>query len=389
MKTEIAAASRICILSRRNLFREVWRCVKYEFEDVVAGIDNVDMLVPAPRSFRKLRKGMAITMRILNIGMNPGLEKIRLKKDYELFVVICNSPRELIGLNTVKGWKERCKISVCWIEEIWPGELAEHAWMGYIRLMSKFDFVIISCKNSVAPIQEKIPGKCLYLLPGIDAIKFCPYPDPPDRCIDVLSLGRRSSVIHNDLIGKAEGGRFFYLYDTVTGMSHMQINSSEEHRSLVANMAMRSRYFIANYAKINRTSETKGRVEVGNRFFEGAASGTVMIGEPPETRVFKENFDWPGAVIKVPFDSPNISTVLSDLDAQPERLERIRRDNIVNSLLRHDWVYRWKTILDMVGLEAKPALYERMGRLEELAGMVEKPASPAQEYRYYVERLSA
>jgi len=36
-------------------------------------------------------------------------------------------------------------------------------------------------------------------------------------------------------------------------------------------------------------------------------------------------------------------------------------------LLRHDWVYRWRSILDMVGLEPTPALLAREKRLKELA----------------------
>jgi hypothetical protein len=51
---------------------------------------------------------------------------------------------------------------------------------------------------------------------------------------------------------------------------------------------------------------------------------------------FEKNFDWSDAVIEIPFDCSNIA----DLDAQLDHQERIRTNNIVNSLLRHDWVYR-------------------------------------------------
>ena len=40
----------------------------------------------------------------------------------------------------------------------------------------------------------------------------------------------------------------------------------------------------------------------------------------------------------------------------------------VNSLSRHDWVYRWRTILEAVGLEPTPEMLSREAYLNELAG---------------------
>jgi len=152
----------------------------------------------------------------------------------------------------------------------------------------------------------------------------------------------------------------------------MQTFYPQQHRSLVANIAKRSRYFLANVAKINYRSETHGQSEIGFRFFEGAAAGTVMIGEHPENEAFRKHFDWPDAVIQVPYDTANIAEVLADLDSQPERLERIRKNNIVQCLLRHDWAYRWRAILEMVGLEPRPGLLAREERLRKLAEHVQQ-----------------
>ena len=52
----------------------------------------------------------------------------------------------------------------------------------------------------------------------------------------------------------------------------------------------------------------------------------------------------------MPFDCPEIGELIADLDQQPERLARIRRDNVVNSLLRHDWYHRWSEILRTIDL---------------------------------------
>jgi len=53
-----------------------------------------------------------------------------------------------------------------------------------------------------------------------------------------------------------------------------------------------------------------------------------------------------------------------------KELQRRRKRAI--TLLRHDWVYRWKAILDFAGLEPEPALAVREKRLKELAEMAQK-----------------
>jgi hypothetical protein len=73
--------------------------------------------------------------------------------------------------------------------------------------------------------------------------------------------------------------------------------------------------------------------------------------------------------IQIPYDAADIADVLANLNAQPERLARIRTDNVVNSLLRHDWMYRWGTILDTVGLEHTPEMRAREVYLKNLAQM--------------------
>jgi hypothetical protein len=240
---------------------------------------------------------------------------------------------------------------------------------GHLKILSQFDYVLLNCSGSVKAVQELICKPCFCIVPAVDMMHFCPYPNPPVRSIDVYSMGRRSEITHQALLKMAEGGKFFYLYDTI---KVMETQYPAQHRSLVANIAKRSRYFIVNVAKINRQSETQGQVEAGFRFFEGAGAGTVMIGEIPENEIFRKNFDWPDAVIYMHYDEENIPEILAELDSQPARLEKIRKNNVIHSLLRHDWVYRWRYILNITGLEPTAAMVARENRLRELAKIVEE-----------------
>jgi hypothetical protein len=161
----------------------------------------------------------------------------------------------------------------------------------------------------------------------------------------------------------AENG-LFYLHDSIDGDKAID---ASQHRALFANAAKRSRYFIVNPGLVNRPEKTCNQIEIGNRYFEGAASGTAMVGERPRTEAFDTLFDWPDAVLHLDYDSGEIDRIINELDHQPERLETIRRTNVAQSLLRHDWAYRWETILRTVGLAPLPPLLERKRRLQSLA----------------------
>lgn len=368
-RPDISASPRICLFSQRHLQRLVSRCAEYEFEDLICEIDDAELLTPEPRRWFRFgqKVGNQLARHLSVTFVNPGVRKLRLNKSYDLFVAICQFPSDLLSLNAIEGWRHRCRTSVCWLAEIWACEVRK--LKGHLKLLSKFDYVVLPCCGSIQVVKDVIGDRCVCLPPGIDTIRFCPYPNPPPRSIDVYSMGRKSPITHQALLKIAEQRNIFYIYDTFENMKTLL---PRDHRILVANIAKRSRYFIANAPKIDRQYETNGQGEVSYRFFEGAASGTVMIGETGESGAFRKYFDWPDAMIHVPYDTVDIAEILANLDSQPDRLKEIRKNNVIQSLLRHDWVYRWRAILDIVGLEPRPALVAREKRLKKLAEDIKK-----------------
>lgn len=365
---------RILVFSQRNIYEEraVWRCAFHELEELLQEIDLVDLVAPKPQKW--YRNGKRAALRLgehFTTPLNPGISPVKLDKYYDLFFAVCEKPSELLNLTAVKGWKDHCKTSVCWLTEFYVDWMATHK--SCLEMLSQFDHVLFMF-NTSEPFQKAIKGKGSYLASGIDTIRFCPYPVPPARSIDVLSIGRRSEETHQALLRMAQEQNKFYVYDTINALGAYDL---DQHRGLVANMAKRSRYFLVNPGKINRPDETGGQSEFGYRYFEGAAPGTIMIGERPKgNKEFDRIFHWPDAVIDLPFGSDAIGAIIKELDMQPERQMHIRRNNITQSLLHHDWAYRWESILAMTGLTPLPALLERKEKLKELAARVEEQLAP-------------
>jgi hypothetical protein len=339
-----------------------FRCPHFEFENVIAEIDSVELLAPR-LDLSNLRyttaKQIAYHTALL---LNPGMEKTTLNATYDLFFAICGSPTDLIRVAALGNWRDKCDRAVCLIDELWVREMATYS--NFLRMLDKFDLVTLYYSQTVEPLSKKVGPKCAFLPPGVDAIRFCPYPSQPRRSIDVYSIGRRSEITHRNLLKMAAREGMFYLHDSITAD---QVLDAREHRTLFANIAKRSRYFIVNPGLIDRPDIRGDQMEIGNRYFEGAASGTIMLGERSNNAVFGKLFDWPDAVIHMPYNCANVRDIIGAIENDPERQDRIRRRNVKEALMRHDWAYRWETILQAVGLEPITAMHDRKEILGNLA----------------------
>jgi len=377
----------VLLLSMRRLSDLAAFCVQYEFEDVVTevtGADRVDVgdreALELSRRVYKLAR-LATGSRRFALASTLRPSTVRLERDYELFFAVFNNAYELFALAAVPDWRRRSRVAACFINEAWA-----HLLPGYLLdLLAEFDHVFVGLRNPVDEIARIVGRPCSYLPMAVDVLRFAPRPDTP-RVIDICSIGRRSEVTHAALVRMARDRRIFYHYDTVaaSGPDRKQrtfhVDDPSEHRLLLANILQRSRYFIANRSLVNAPEYTMGQEEIAPRFYEGAAAGTVLVGEPPRTEDFARQFGWPDAVIRLPFDSPDIAQVLTDLDRDPERLARISADNVRNSALHHDWVYRLRTVFETARIPPTEAMLDREKRLQGLASST-FPASGARAAR--------
>ena len=365
----------VLLMSMRRLADLVAFCVPYEFEDVfaqVTGADRVDAgyheAMEFSRRVYKLAR-LATGSRRFARAIAPDFSTVQLERYYELFFPVLNHAHELYALATLPDWRRRSRLAACFVSELWVQRLPKYL----LELLAEFDHVFVGVQHVVDEVSQIVGVPCRYLPLAADVLRFSPYPDLSPRTIDVCNIGRRSEVTHAALLELARERRLFYYYDTVaaSGLDRKQrtfrVSDPEEHRLLLANLLRRSRYYIANRGRVNEPEFTMGRDEISARFYEGAAAGTVMLGEPPRTPVFEAQFDWPDALIRLPFDSPEIARLLAELDADPERLSRVQRSNVRNAALRHDWVHRVREVFEALGLPPTAEMLAREERLRDLA----------------------
>jgi hypothetical protein len=365
-----AALPRICIPTARSFTRRLFQCGSYEAQDILQEIADVDLIAlePGPGFRFKERWQRRLLYRDISrklIYTNPGLRKVRLTGEYDLFVAHCQTYWDLLYVNAIEGWKDKCKTSVCWIDELFVSALPLYKY--WLHALLQFDHIFLGYSGTATALYAILGRPCHWLPGAVDTPRFSPYPDPPQRVVNVYSIGRRWEGIHSALRAAAARREIFYAYDTSPSID-TEVYDHREHRNFYANMAKRSQYFVVAPGKID-SEETKGQVVTGFRYYEGAAAGAVMIGQAPNSEEFRSMFGWPDAVIPIQPDGSDVLKVLMNLSTQPERLCAISRRNAGEALLRHDWVYRWRQVFRVAGLEPTPPMLERERQLKELADL--------------------
>lgn len=368
--------ARILVVSLRNARPDVARCCAFEFEDVVCEVDDADLLAPMahPAAFQNpLMRRVARTLERrtpITLSHRNAIVPARIERDYEVLFLMCQRASDVRVLESLVGWRERCKRVVCWIEELWVHTLDTPEILPPMR---RYDHIFVGCRDTAAPLEAACGVPCTYGLPAVNVERFTPLPDPPERHIDCYWMGRRSARSHEALYERAQSSNFHYLYDTVPGQRGLY--APEQHRTLLASLIKRSRFFVANQAKLDTPQQTAGQQEVGLRFLEGVAGGAALIGAIPDCPTWHEHFNWPDAAIQVPWDSPDFPDVIEQFSREPERLAAIHHRNAIEALRRHDCAYRWRDVLHTLGLEPSPKLAAREARLHALADRAEVKAS--------------
>ena len=373
------AGARICMPTWRRFSKKVFECGLYEAQDVLVSTGDVHLLpLDAAAGFRTRERWLNRLLHrdpwFLFGRTNPGLEPVWLDRDYDLLLTYCETFEDLLYLNALRNWKQRCRTSACWVDEIWATSLAKYSY--WIPLFRQFDHVFVGHRQSAIALSAAV-GRPVHFLPAaVDTLRFTPFPNPAPKVVDFFSVGRRAEGIHRELRRLSSDGHLYYVFDTFKA-SVADVYDPVEHRELLANTAKRSRFFLVAPPKFDALTETGGETAIGFRYFEGSAAGAVLFGQRCSSEDFDALFDWPDAVVEIRPDGTDLEPTLAALQSEPARVAAIGRRNGVEALRRHDWIYRWHEILDQVGLSPSPGMCRREAQLRRLAGIAEGTAPPS------------
>jgi hypothetical protein len=362
--------ARVCMPTWRSFARMPFQCYRYEAQDVLCQLDDVDLLPLEPGAGFRIREKLQRRLLWRDYSrqlayLNPGLRPIHLKQDYDVFIAVCENWWDLLYVNAVKGWKDRCRTSVLWLDELFVQMLPRYRH--WLPSLLRFDHIVLGHASSAKALSAWLGRECHCVSPAVDVLRFHGDTPPVERPIDALSVGRKHAGIHKALLAQVEAERIFYMHDTLVGTS-LEVADLAQHRNMLANLLKRSRFFVVGRGMMGE-AEAGGEHIVGARYYEGTAAGSILIGEIPRCQGYDEGFDWPDAVIELRVDGSDTYAALKYLSDNPDKMAAISRRNAVEAALRHDWLYRWKKIYAIAGIPVTERMNFRQETLRKLASV--------------------
>ena len=359
-------APRTLVISARGFKRPLSNCPLYEFEDLIAAVDGATLHAPPSESDgrRRLWRTAKLLSRsdALASRVAPMPRSFVEAGDFDLLLAVLDNPWQTHLIDTVPRWRERSRVTACVINELWPSDL-ERARLRR-EPFARFDHVFLNGAAAVEPLA-RLTGRAVHYLPiATDVERFAPDPDAPfaSRPIDVACIGRRPPDVHGALREDARARRIWYHHDTVVN-HRLQTIDPAEHRDLHATVLRGTKLSLAYPAKSGRVALVAGAQELGARYWEAAAAGAVLAGEAPPN--LAEVFGPGVEVVPLPRGEGAADTRrrVRDALADTERLDALSRAGVASSLGGHDWMHRWRWMLETMGLPVSGAVRARLDAL--------------------------
>lgn len=374
--------ARNCLfISTFNMDARPWSGVPFEFADVVSQIETTTVLAPRDRFYDKsnqskppslsLAAKLDVKLRKLQDRYVPRMEPVTLDEDYDVTFYTCQFIYEIEEIEQIRRWRQRSGIAVLFILETFSSTFER--WKEKLKRLDSFDHIFVLNGSSMSQLARYTSTPITQLSTATDCMLTTPFDHQPERGIDICCLGRRDPKLHERLLSISQEKGWLYHYDVWTNFEMR--DSWGEVRRYNAEMIKRSRYYLSfdpGDKSAVRESVAKDRV-LTTRYFEGAAGGAVVLGTAPDCPEFHDAFDWDDALVPVEGDPTG---VLRALEADPARVARIRRDNVANSLRKHDWAHRWKRVVDALGLAPTLNHERRLQRLALMAAQVDSFEAP-------------
>jgi hypothetical protein len=227
------------MVSLRGANQHAAWCSDYEFQDVICGIDDVDLFTLKPG---KAYGATVVRARLVGAVFansrrtsTHGLQPSRWRR-IDLFAYVCG-PADLVYLSAVKGWKDRCRKRFV-------------SWSSSTRLRLKattftcslkdFDQVVLCFSGSVPPVQAPSANPAITFRAGADVFRFSPFPNPRSAPLTFTAwaAGSRRRTKRCSKWPRAVNS------STSDTIPVLLIKPRIDSIAIVANCAKRSRFFV-------------------------------------------------------------------------------------------------------------------------------------------------
>jgi hypothetical protein len=239
----------------------------------------------------------------------------------------------------------------------WSGEATQIVYLfdtlpGQMKLIRRLFSgrewdVCVTSFNDAVPLLEQATGRCWH---HADQAVSLPYFQPApftERVIHFSAYGRRHPLVHEAVLRFCEAKGLYYDFTT-----HDRSGPTSEPLTLFRQYAWHLSHSLFTFCwpvEVTNPTRAGDLSPITCRWFEAAAAGAVMLGQPPRNSHFRRIFG-DDSVALVNSDA-GIDTVLNQLEhIWQRRVELFKRATMLRQVLgvRLDWSDRVERMLEFI-----------------------------------------
>lgn len=223
----------------------------------------------------------------------------------------------------------------------------------YYRIIKKIDRIFVPMTLAVKEFEECFSVPVSFVPLASNVLDYGGFFEK--KFIDVNGYGRQDIKCSNSLSETFNDYGSDKVYYHTDHMSICNLNDFYAHRRFFWKMLRGSKIALA-FDPVFANNDSRFRFSfVGQRWFESAAAGCVIVGKRPTCPEMAELFSWENATIEIP-DNENPVFFIENLLGQHNELSLIGEKNYINSLKGNDWRHRLCDIFSLINVEIMPSL---------------------------------
>jgi hypothetical protein len=263
-----------------------------DFEAEIARVTGAEPVSaprpPHPRLFRRLACPGSRWSWVL-----PWLPKARFRVEADVLWVVLMGP-ECYPLWLHRGLERHAGKKVLYLYDTFESQA------GIIRDLlrrARWDLCVTSFPAAVPFLERETGREWLAVLQGVLPERFFPLPEGGEPAVAFSAYGRRVPSVHAAVREFTRERGLHYDYTVAAGLQP-GLDPRENYQQYAWHL--RQSWFTFSWpVELTNPGRARGFSPVTCRWFEAAASGTVVLGHAPKDPAFEEAFG-PGLV--VPFD---------------------------------------------------------------------------------------
>ncbi len=355
------------LVSPRRLWDVPWTAYCSEFETVLAELLGAET-VEIERGQGRLERALAPRFRARNAAARwtpvQAFSWQRPQRRHELAVIVVNDLRQLGVLAALRSWRSVATVFIAYVYEVWPAWLPTASQV-VDEVVDQLDHVFVGIRTGADALRAMTSTPVSFVPPAVDVLAVQPAVTSDARRIDVSNRGRRDLQQHQVLRAWAQRTGRYYEFDT---LHNATVVDPFEHRRHYYEQIARSRAFVANPARFDLPELSAGADEVGLRYLEALACGTVLVGDHRPGSPIRRVLDGAPGMLVLPTGAGALGVELEDLLGDDAVLHELGAANRAVALGRHDVVHRWETMSIALGVGPLRGAERRRAALRSAAG---------------------